>query len=124
MDILEAGYIPQRDAFDARKDELDAKLAEVPGYMQSIQDLQAKYRELRAIAERLSTRVSEMEVHLDHGLKFSIIDPNAAASPERAKQLPTPLGIAMFTSMAGFLLGIFVALGSATIARMRATRPY
>jgi uncharacterized protein involved in exopolysaccharide biosynthesis len=124
MDILEAGYVPQRDAFEARKVELDAKLADVPGYMQKIQTLQAKYRELRGVAERISTRRSEMELHIAHGLKFSMIDKSALASPVRAKQLPTQLGIIMFTSMAGFLLGIFVALGSATIARMRATRPY
>jgi hypothetical protein len=124
MDILEAGYVAQRNAFDARKIELDAKLADVPGYMQKIQTLQAKYRELRGVAERISTRRSEMELHVKHGLKFSMIDESALASPTRAKQLPTQLGIIMFTSMAGFLLGIFVALGSATIARMRATRPY
>jgi uncharacterized protein involved in exopolysaccharide biosynthesis len=124
MDILEAGYVPQRDAFDARKAELDSKLAEVPGYMREIQTLQAKYQELRTIAERITTRRSEMEMHIKHGLAFSMIDPHALATPDRATALPTTLGLIMFTSMGGAILGIFIALISATAARMRATRPY
>jgi len=124
MDILEAGYVAQRDALEARKTELDAKLAQVPGYMQQIQVLQAKYRELRTIAELVSTRKSEMEMHLQHGLAFSMIDPSALAKPERAAQLPTQLGVIMFSALGGLLAGIFIALASATIARMRVTRPY
>lgn len=124
MDILEAGYVPQRDAYDARKVELDAKLADVPGYMQKIQTLQAEYRQYRDLAERITARKNEMLLHLKHGLSFSMIDENALASPDRAIALPTMTGLLMFTGLGGLLLGIFVALGSATIARMRATRPY
>ena len=124
MDILEAGYVAQRNAFEARKIELDGKLAQVPGYMQQIQVLQAKYRELRSIAELISTRKSEMKLHLDHGLAFSLIDASALASTDHAAQLPTPSGVIMFTSLGGLMAGIFIALASATIARMRATRPY
>ncbi|MDP7061746.1 MAG: hypothetical protein QF489_02280 [Planctomycetota bacterium] len=124
MDILEAGYVPQRDAFDARKAELDTKLTEVPGYMQRIETLQAEYRQYRDLAERITARKNEMILHVEHGLTFSMIDPNALAKPERAIALPTTTGLIMFTALGGFLLGIFVALGSATIARMRATRPY
>jgi uncharacterized protein involved in exopolysaccharide biosynthesis len=124
MDILAAGYIPQRDAFESREAELDAKLGEVPGYMQKIQSLQSEYSQFRDLAERISARKSEMELHLEHGLAFSMIDENALASPDRAIALPTMVGLLMFTSLGGLLLGIFVALGSATIARMRASRPY
>ncbi|MCP4092190.1 MAG: hypothetical protein GY747_01985 [Planctomycetes bacterium] len=124
MDILEAAYVPQRDAFDARKAELDAKLADVPGYMQKIETLQAEYRQRRDLAERITARKNEMELHIEHGLSFSMIDPSARAQASRAIALPTTTGLIMFTGLGGFLLGIFVALGSATIARMRATRPY
>lgn len=124
MEILEAGYQPQRDAFDVRIAELDGMLGEVPGYLQRLNDLQSRYREARGIAEKLSTRRSELEIHVDHGLAFALIDEHALASVKRAKQIPTQMGIIMFTGLAGMLFGIFVALGSATIARMRLSRPY
>lgn len=124
MDIFEAGFASQRDIYQAREIELDALLAEVPGYRQHLSDLQMQFNQARAMADNISTRREELEFHLEHGLQFSIIDPFAQAVPERAKQIPTPVGIMMFTSFAGLLLGVFVALVTATFGRMRATRPY
>jgi len=104
--------------------ELDAILAEVPGYRQKLNDLQMKHNQARGMAENITARREELEFHLKHGLAFSIIDPYAIANVDRTKQIPTPTGIIMFTSFAGLLLGIFIALLTATFGRMRATRPY
>jgi len=124
MDIFEAGFASQRDIYQARETELDALLAEVPGYRQRLSDLQMNHNQARAMADKITTRREELEFHLKHGLQFSIIDPFAQAVPDRAKQIPTPTGIMMFTSFAGLLLGVFIALLTATFGRMRATRPY
>jgi hypothetical protein len=124
MDIFEAGYTSQRDIYQARETELDNLLAEVPGYRQRLNDLQAEHNQARAMAGKITSRREELEFHLKHGLQFSIIDPYAQAVTGRAKQIPTPTGIMMFTSFAGLLLGVFIALLTATFARMRATRPY
>ncbi len=124
MDIFEAGYGPQKEIFEKRKAELDDKLKEVPGYRERLATLQSAHSQATSMAERISERRKELEFHLEHGLSFSFIDPYALAVPERAKQVPTPLGIIMFTSFSGLLLGVFVALLSATFGRMRATRPY
>lgn len=124
MDIFEAGFTSQRDIYLAREVELDNLLAEVPGYRQHLNDLQADYIQARSMSDKITSRREELEFHLKHGLQFSIIDPFAQAVVERAKQIPTPTGILMFTSFAGLLLGVFVALLTATFGRMRATRPY
>ena len=124
MDIFEAGFVSQRDIYLARETELDNLLADVPGYRQHLSDLQADHLQARSMAENITSRREELEFHLKHGLQFSIIDPYAQAVPERAKQIPTPVGIMMFTSFGGLLLGVFIALLTATFGRMRATRPY
>ncbi|MDA0667666.1 MAG: hypothetical protein O3A95_06700 [Planctomycetota bacterium] len=124
IDIFEAGFTSQRDIYQARKLELDTLLAEVPGYRQRLTALQMEHNQARSMADKITSRREELEFHLEHGLQFSVIDPYAQAVAERAKQIPTPTGIMMFTSFAGLLLGIFVALLTATFSRMRATRPY
>lgn len=124
MDIFDAGYTAQKTIYEDRRAELDDLLAAVPGYRQQLSTLQSEYTQARSMAERITTRKEELEFHLTHGLKFSYIDKYAQADPERAKQVPTQTGIIMFTSFAGLLLGIFVALLTATFGRMRATRPY
>lgn len=124
IEIFEAGFASQRDIYLARETELDALLADVPGYRQRLSNLQMDHTQARSMADKITTRREELEFHLEHGLQFSIIDPFAQALPERAKQIPTPSGILMFTAFGGMLLGVFIALLTATFGRMRATRPY
>jgi len=124
IDIFEASFASQQSIYQARRVELDNLLAEVPGYRARLSDLQMQYNQARSMADKITTRKEELEFHLEHGLQFSVIDPYAQADPLRAKQIPTPTGIMMFTSFAGLLLGVFIALLTATLGRMRATRPY
>lgn len=124
IDIFEASFGAQQAIYEARRVELDSKLVEVPGYRQRLGQLQADYNQARSMAEKIRSRKEELEFHLAHGLKFSFIDEHAQADPESSKQVPTPTGILMFTSFAGLLLGVFIALLTATFGRMRATRPY
>lgn len=124
IDIFDAGYTAQKDIYENRRTELDGLLEGVPGYRQELGRLQADFNQARSMADRITSRREELEFHLAHGLKFSVIDEYAAAHVDRAKQVPTQTGILMFTSFSGLLLGIFVALLTATFGRMRATRPY
>ena len=124
MDIAQSGIDPQRQVYTARKNELDQLLAGVPRYRHELGALQADHAQAKAMAERISSRREEVEFHIKHGLDFAIIDPYALALLERTKKVPTPLGVVMFTSFSGLLMGVFVALVAATIARMRETRPY
>lgn len=124
MDILQSGISPQRRVYEARKVELDQLLVGVPGYRQELGNLQADYAQARAMAERITSRREEVEFHIQHGLDFAIIDPFALAIVDRTKQVPTAFGVVMFTSFSGLLMGVFMALVAATIARMRETRPY
>ncbi|MHC4380664.1 MAG: GumC domain-containing protein, partial [Planctomycetota bacterium] len=124
MDIAQSGIDPQRQVYTARKNELDQLLAGVPGYRHELGALQADHAQAKAMAERISSRREEVEFHIKHGLDFAIIDPYALALLERTKKVPTALGVVMFTSFSGLLMGVFVALVAATIARMRETRPY
>lgn len=124
IDIFEAGYDAQKVIYENRRTELDGLLQGVPGYRQELGRLQAEFNQARNMADRITSRREELAFHLAHGLNFSVIDEFAAAHVDRAKQVPTQTGILMFTSFSGLLLGVFVALLTATFGRMRATRPY
>jgi hypothetical protein len=124
IEIAIASYNVQRQIYEARAEELDSKLSLVPGVRAEVALRSALINQARSHADDLSARRAELEFHLGHGLRFTLSNEYAAAVPEKAVPLPTPLGIMIFCGLAGLVFGLLVAVVSELIKQLRLRSPY
>jgi uncharacterized protein involved in exopolysaccharide biosynthesis len=124
IDIAEASYSSQAQIFQQSAESLDAKLANVPEYHATVISMNAKTAQARQHAEDISARRAELEFHLAHGLRFTMTNDYTQAMAEKAIPIPTPVGIMIFSALAGLIVGLLVAIVSELVKQMRLQSPY
>ena len=124
IDIAEASYDSQKTIFEQIVSQLDSKLQNVPEYRADVSRINAQIAQARNHAEDISARRAELEFHLTHGLRFTMSNEYSKAHPEKALALPTPIGIMIFSTLAGLIVGILAAVVSELVKRMRLRSPY
>ena len=124
LDIAAASFDAQREVLRVRREAVDARLAELPGYQSEVALRMAELGNARTHWERLSQRRAELDFHLRAGLHFTVMSPAMRARPESAKQVPSTGGLYLFCVIAGLSGGLLFAVVSEMLARMRATRPF
>ena len=124
IDIAEASYVSQKIIFVHTAAQLDSKLQSVPEYRADISRINAQIAQSRSHAEDISARRAELEFHLTHGLRFTMSNEYTKALPEKALPLPTPVGIMIFSTLAGLIVGILAAVVSELVKQMRLRSPY
>jgi hypothetical protein len=124
IDIAEASYDSQKEIFEKTASQLDSKLQSVPAYRADVSLINAQITQARHHAEDISARRAELEFHLTHGLRFTMSNEYTKALPEKALALPTPIGIMIFSTLAGLIVGILAAVVSELVKQMRLRSPY
>jgi hypothetical protein len=124
IDIAEASYDSQVAIFEQTAAELDNKLKNVPKYRGEVARINAQIVQARKHAEDISARRAELEFHLAHGLRFTMTNDYTKALPEKALAIPTPVGIMIFSALAGLIAGILVAITSELVKQIRLRSPY
>ena len=124
IDIAEASYDSQKTIFEQTAFQLDNKLQSVPEYRAEVSRINAQIAQARNHAGDISARRAELEFHLAHGLRFTISNEYTKALPEKALPLPTPIGIMIFSTLAGLIVGILAAVVSELVKQMRLHSPY
>jgi uncharacterized protein involved in exopolysaccharide biosynthesis len=124
IDIAEASYDSQKTIFEQTASKLDSALQSVPEYRADVSLINAKIMQARNHAEDISARRAELEFHLTHGLRFTMSNEYTKALPEKALPLPTPVGIMIFSTLAGLIVGILAAVVSELVKQMRLRSPY
>lgn len=124
MDIAAASFDAQREVLRVRREAVDLRLAELPGYQAEVALRMAELGNARLHWERLSQRRAELDFHLRAGLHFTVMSPAMRAKPEQAKPVPSTGGLYLFCVIAGLAGGLLFAVTSELLARMRATRPF
>jgi len=124
IDIAEASYDSQKTIFEQIVSQLDSKLQNVPEYRADVSRINAQIAQARNHAEDISARRAELEFHLTHGLRFTMSNEYTKARPEKALALPTPIGIMIFSTLAGLIVGILAAVVSELVKQMRLRSPY
>ena len=124
IDIAEASYDSQKTIFEQTASKLDSALQSVPEYRADVSRINAQIAQARNHAEDISARRAELEFHLTHGLRFTMSNEYTKASPEKALALPTPIGIMIFSTLAGLIVGILAAVVSELVKQMRLRSPY
>jgi len=124
IDIAEASYDSQKTIFEQTASKLDSALQSVPEYRADVSRINAQIAQARNHAEDISARRAELEFHLTHGLRFTMSNEYTKALPEKALPLPTPVGIMIFSTLAGLIVGILAAVVSELVKQMRLRSPY
>ena len=124
IDIAEASYDSQRAIFEQTVSQIDSKLQNVPEYRADVSRINAQIAQARNHAEDISARRAELEFHLTHGLRFTMSNEYTKALPEKALPLPTPVGIMIFSTLAGLIVGILAAVVAELVKQMRLRSPY
>ena len=124
IEIADAVYDSQRSVFEDNAILLDSLLENVPRYRSEVSRISAQIMQARLHAEDISARRAELEFHLDHGIRFTISNEYTKAVVAKAIAIPTPLGIMIFSILAGFVAGIVVAIISELVKQMRLRNPY
>ena len=124
IDIAEASYDSQKAIFEQTVSKLDSKLQGVPEYRADVSRINAQILQARNHAEDISARRAELEFHLTHGLRFTMSGEYSKALPEKALPLPTPVGIMIFSTLAGLIVGILAAVVSELVKQLRLRSPY
>ena len=124
IDIAEASYDSQKTIFEQTASKLDSALQSVPEYRADVSRINAQIAQARNHAEDISARRAELEFHLTHGLRFTMSNEYTKALPEKALALPTPVGIMIFSTLAGLIVGILAAVVSELVKQMRLRSPY
>ena len=124
IDIAEASYDSQKAIFEQTVSKLDSKLQGVPEYRADVSRINAQIAQARNHAEDISARRAELEFHLTHGLRFTMSGEYSKALPEKALPLPTPVGIMIFSTLAGLIVGILAAVVSELVKQLRLRSPY
>jgi capsular polysaccharide biosynthesis protein/predicted nucleic acid-binding protein len=124
IDIAEASYDSQKTIFEQTVSKLDSELQSVPGYRVQVTLISAKILQARNHAEDIAARHAELDFHIKHGFRFTISNEFTVAKPEKALALPTPVGIMIFSTLAGLIVGILAAVVSELVKQLRLRSPY
>ncbi len=124
MEIAKASYEAEKVVLVARLDEVAKQLLKMPTYQAKLSAIQSRANHLKTHRDRIRMRISELELHLKRGIKFTFRGPNSYATAATSKEMPTLVALYATCAFMGLVLGVILALASELFAGMRLKKPY
>ncbi|KAA3609066.1 MAG: hypothetical protein DWQ01_10820 [Planctomycetota bacterium] len=115
---------PKRTVLQERLTAIQGRLTEFPINMTEIERLNGDVERHRKYADDIERRMAEIRLQLERGLEFTYSDKFRMADEEDVKPVPTSTGIILFTSVAGLIAGLALALGMELLDQARRRFPY